>query len=73
MWESHNKHQALVTNASNAESGDTDRSSCGKNKRRKFASVEDGGLALPRDCPATDHIPIPTVYWLGIGSLQTQT
>jgi hypothetical protein len=35
------------------------------------------GLALPRDCPVTDHTPIPTVSWLalglGLGSLQTQT
>ncbi len=22
------------------------------------------GLALPRDCPVTDHTPIPTVSWL---------
>jgi hypothetical protein len=30
-------------------------------------------VALPGDCPVTGHTPIPTVDWLGIGSLQPQT
>ena len=28
-----------------------------------------GDLALPGDCPVTDHIPIPTVSWLGLAWL----
>ena len=46
------------------------------NQHRDFASGEErstGGLALPGDFPVTGHTSIPTVCWLGIGSLQTKT
>ncbi|ERG92867.1 MAG: hypothetical protein J07HQW1_02916 [Haloquadratum walsbyi J07HQW1] len=67
VWESHNKHRALLTNASNSESGKTDRSSYDTNNTTSSLQLKRGtpgmGLALPRDCSVTGHIPIPTVSW----------
>ena len=47
----------------------TDRSSCATTNTRSSLQLRrglPGGLALPRDCPVTDHTPIPTVSWLGL-------
>ena len=70
--ESNNKHRALLTNASNSESGETDRSSCGTNNigtSPRLRRGVPGGLALPGDCTVTGHTPIPTVSWLGLAWL----
>ena len=72
--ESNNKHRALLTNASNSESGETDRSSCGTNNIGTSPRLRRGvpwpgqglDLALPGDCTVTGHTPIPTVSWLGL-------
>ena len=71
-WESHNKHRALVTNASNSESGETDGSSYDTKSTISSLQLKRGtpGVGfgtpkrLPSDRPYTDSNGV-----LGLGLL----
>ena len=72
--ESNNKHRALLTNASNSESGETDRSSCGTNnigtspRLRRGVPGPGQGFGTPRrlhsDWSHTDSNGV--LAWLGL-------
>ena len=78
--ESNNKHRALLTNASNSESGETDRSSCGTNnigtspRLRRGVPGPGQGFGTPRrlhsDWSHTDSNGVLAwlgLAWLGLG------